>query len=139
MSKSLKRMATVALASLALMLPVVLLAVPANCAAAQGDVTSDIYEHIDTIGEEAGIETETTLPEMVGSIIRQILTLLGIILVVLIIYAGWLWMSAGGNTDQIDKAKKIIINAVIGLIIIFAAYAITDFVLGAIFSGTGLE
>jgi hypothetical protein len=62
--------------------------------------------------------------------------LLGIILVVIILYAGYKWMMAQGNTQQIDEAKKMITNAVIGLVILMAAYAIAQFVLNAVLVGT---
>jgi hypothetical protein len=44
------------------------------------------------------------------------------------IYAGILWMTAQGNDQQVTKAKTLMINSVIGIIIVFAAYAITAFV-----------
>jgi hypothetical protein len=47
---------------------------------------------------------------------------------VITIIAGYQWMTAGGNEEQVAKAKKNISNAVIGLIIILAAYAITWFI-----------
>ena len=45
----------------------------------------------------------------------------------LIIYGGFLWMTAGGNEENVGKAKKTIYYAVIGMLIIFAAYSITYF------------
>ncbi|PIR78090.1 MAG: hypothetical protein COU28_03600 [Candidatus Magasanikbacteria bacterium CG10_big_fil_rev_8_21_14_0_10_36_16] len=65
---------------------------------------------------------------IVTHIINVSLSLLGIIVTVLIIYAGFLWMTAGGDEAQAGKARKIIFAAVIGLIIILLAYAITRFV-----------
>ncbi len=76
----------------------------------------------------AGLQTEK-LPELIGKIISVILGLLGTVLLVLIIYAGWLWMSAGGEPKQVDKAKDYIKNAVVGLVLILLAYAITGFVI----------
>jgi len=69
------------------------------------------------------------LQQVVPNIIRGFLGILGIICVVLIIYAGYLWMTAGGNEEQVTKAKKLITNAVIGLIIIMLAYSISYFVI----------
>ena len=63
------------------------------------------------------------------SIINISLTLIGTVCTGLIIYAGYLWMTAGGNDDQVGKAKKIIIAAIIGAIIVFISYAISNFVL----------
>jgi hypothetical protein len=67
--------------------------------------------------------------QIVPNIIKNFLSVLGLIAVVLIIYAGFLWMTAGGNEEQVSKAKKLITNAVIGLIIIMAAYSIAYFVI----------
>lgn len=85
----------------------------------------------------AGFSGTTTLPVLVGNFIKQAMALLGIILVVFVIYAGFLWMTAAGNDEKIKKAKAIISSAVIGLVLIFAAYAITGFVIDAITNATG--
>ena len=69
---------------------------------------------------------------MIVTVINTILGLLGIIFLVIIIYAGFLWMTAGGNDDQVGKAKKLIINSIIGIVIIVGAYAISYFVLNAV-------
>lgn len=72
------------------------------------------------------------LPSIIGNYIKVFLGFLGVIAIVLIIYAGFLWMTAGGNDDKVGEAKTIIKNAVVGLIIITLAYAITTFILGSI-------
>jgi len=54
-----------------------------------------------------------------------------------IIYAGFIWITARGEEERIIKAKAIIRNSIIGLIIVFSAYAITAFVLDRIVEGTG--
>lgn len=77
--------------------------------------------------------SEKTLQQMVVSVINGILGLLGIIFLVLVLYAGFLWMTAAGNEDQVGKAKNILTTSIIGIIIIVAAYAIVKFVLAAIF------
>jgi uncharacterized membrane protein (DUF485 family) len=62
-------------------------------------------------------------------IINISLTILGILTVVLIMYAGFQWMTAGGNENQVSKAKSMLKNAVIGLVIILMAWSITSFIL----------
>lgn len=74
-------------------------------------------------------ELNKTLPDFVGLFIKTLLGLLGIIFLVLIIYAGFLWGTAGGEEGRIQKARGIIIAAIIGLIITLSAYAITLLVL----------
>ncbi len=64
----------------------------------------------------------------VGKIINLFLSLLGVLFLALIIYGGFLWMMSRGNEQEIEEAKNIIINAIIGLIIVLAAYAVTAFV-----------
>lgn len=77
-----------------------------------------------------GTNAETFLSTRLGSIIGTLLSFLGVIFMVLVIYAGVLWMTARGAEAQVDKAKDILVNAIIGLILVLAAYAITAFVGG---------
>lgn len=67
-----------------------------------------------------------------AKIISAALGLLGIVTVALVLYGGYLYMTAAGNEEQVGKAKKIIINATIGLAIILSAFAITQFVLNTL-------
>lgn len=66
---------------------------------------------------------------MAARVITRVLGFLGIIMVALVIYSGWQYMSAGGDKAKLEEAKKRIQNAVIGLIIILSAYTITNFVI----------
>lgn len=63
-----------------------------------------------------------------GQIISFVLSFVGILFLGLMIYSGLLWMTAQGNETKVTKAKDLLINAVVGLIIVFAAYAITAFI-----------
>jgi len=67
--------------------------------------------------------------DMAVSIIKYIMTFLGIIAVIIMLYGGFLWMTAAGNGDQVDKAKQVIIAGAIGLVIIIASFAIVKFVM----------
>lgn len=64
-----------------------------------------------------------------ASIISTVISMLGIVFIALMIYGGYLWMTARGNEDQVEKSKKLITAAVIGLIIVLSAYAISYFVI----------
>ena len=102
-----------------------LLLVPAaRVYAVEADLSQDIAQK-----SGYGSVTGNSLSETVGKIIKIILGFLGTIFLVLTIYAGVLWMTAGGNEEQITKALGILKTAVIGLIIIIAAYSITYFVM----------
>jgi len=55
------------------------------------------------------------------------LAFLGVAFFVLMIYGGYMWMFSMGNEQTTTKAKDVIIAAVIGLVIVLAAYAITSY------------
>jgi len=84
---------------------------------------------IETVGNTIGLGT-ADLKETVINIIQWILGLLGLIAVIMILYGGFIWMTAGGNEDKVASAKKIITAAVIGLIVVLLAWAIVTFVVG---------
>lgn len=71
---------------------------------------------------------ENFLSSRLGSIIGTLLSFLGVLFMGLVIYGGILWMTARGNEQQVEKAKDLLVNAIIGLIIVMSAYAITSFI-----------
>ncbi len=97
-------------------------------AASVADPDSTLNQGVQIIQEPLGLPA-TDIRLIIMRIIRAAFGLVGIVMVVLIIYAGFLWMTAGGNDEQIGKAKKIIINATIGLAIMLSAVAIVSFVI----------
>ncbi len=78
------------------------------------------------------IKGNSSLPYIVGGIIKAILGMLGVVFLCLMVYAGFTWMTAAGEPDKVKKAKSLITNSIIGLIIVMASYAITLFVVGAV-------
>lgn len=74
--------------------------------------------------------------DMAVSIIQVVLGFLAIIVVLLVLYGGFVWMTAGGNEDKIATGKKIITAGVVGLIIILAAWGIARFVVTVILNAT---
>ena len=68
------------------------------------------------------------LKTTVVNIIRWVLGFMTLLAVVFIIYGGFMWLTAGGSEDRVEKAKQIITAAVIGLIVILLAWAIVIFV-----------
>lgn len=73
-------------------------------------------------------ESASNLSSVIGNTIKILLDFVGIIFIILIIYAGYTWMLARGNETEAQKAKDTITRAIIGLFIVLAAYAITAFV-----------
>jgi hypothetical protein len=82
---------------------------------------------IDIVGGTLQLGT-ADLKTTVVNIIQWILGLLGLIAVIMILYGGFVWMTAGGNEEKVASAKKVISAAVIGLIIVLLAWAIVIFV-----------
>jgi len=106
---------------------------------AQADSGPSLNDNLEKVGEAAKYDTGqkdvTSLAAIIGAVIGYFFSLLGIIFLGLMIYAAFLWMTAHGNEDNVTKAKSIIRNAIIGLIILVGSYAIVYFVLAALGSG----
>ncbi|MEW6408022.1 MAG: Mbov_0395 family pilin-like conjugal transfer protein [Patescibacteria group bacterium] len=73
-----------------------------------------------------------TIPEYVGGIINAVVGILGVILVVLIIYGGVMYMTSAGSEEKTKSARNILTYAIIGVVIVFASYIISKFVLSAL-------
>jgi len=99
--------------------------------------TSNLDVWGNTQNSYANIGLSDTDPrDVVANVIQVVLGFLGTIAVVLIIVAGFQWMTAAGSEDKIAKAKKIMTAAVIGLVIVLMAYALSTFVIDAIIGAT---
>ena len=85
-------------------------------------------------GDEKPKNVITNIPEAIGNIIGAALAFIGVLFLGLMIYGGFTWMNARGNDTDTKKARDIIEAAVIGLIIVLAAYAITAYVGEALLS-----
>jgi len=85
---------------------------------------------LDAVGTEAYGESGAPkdIQAIIATVIKVVLGLLGIIFVVLLIFAGIKYMTSGGDQEKVKAAVNQIKNAVIGLIIIVAAYSITYFI-----------
>ena len=73
--------------------------------------------------------TKDTLIGIVGNIIEKVLGLLGVLVLLMMVYNGFRWMTARGNEKEVEEVKDSLSALVIGLIIILSAYAITSFVI----------
>ncbi len=86
-------------------------------------------------GNSAGYDVANTNQQSVstqlGKIIRSALSLVGTIFLILVIYAGILWMTASGNDEQVNQSIGILRSAVIGLAIVASAYSLTGFFLAS--------
>lgn len=78
--------------------------------------------------------TNTDPRVVAANIIRVVLGFLGIIAVILVLYAGFVMMTSEGNEEKVNKSKDVLKAAVIGLIIILSAFGIVSFILGVLTS-----
>jgi hypothetical protein len=84
------------------------------------------------VAEKGGYKSdtsETTALYMIGIVIETFLGILGVIFLVLMILAGYNWMTAHGDEQKVTKAKDTIRQAIIGLIVVLGAYAISYYVI----------
>lgn len=75
------------------------------------------------------------VPTVAGSIIGTALSMISVIFFILMVYGGFLWMTAHGDEGMVTKAKDTITAAIIGIIIVLASYAITNYVTTSVVSG----
>lgn len=86
-------------------------------------------------GSNAGLGTRD-VRDTVTAIINVALGVLGIVALLIILWGGLTWMTAGGNEEKTSQARKIIASGVVGLIVIFVAYALTTFIFGVLENAT---
>jgi len=79
-----------------------------------------------------------TIPQIIGLAIKAILGLVGSIALLMFIIGGLTWMTSGGNPEKIEKGKKTLVWATIGLLVIFSSYIILDFVIRKLTTVTGI-
>lgn len=65
-------------------------------------------------------------------IIQPVIGLTGLVFLVLTVYAGMMWMTSGGDSKRVDKAKSILVASVTGAVIVASAYVIVNTVIGAL-------
>jgi len=92
------------------------------------DAGSLIMSNLGLTREGAGLAAVTQPVDVVAKVIQGALGLVAIIFFIMIVIAGFRWMTAGGNEETVTNAKKNISNAVIGLVVILFSYAVTYFV-----------
>ena len=130
MNKYLKQVFIVSLLVIILVLPYFVFAT---------DSALDKLEQVGTggTGETGAYQPagETTIAEIMGAAVSAFLGLLGVIFIALIIYAGYYWMTAEGEEEKVIKAKDTIRQAIIGLVLVIAAYAIWAFIKAKLIGG----
>ena len=92
---------------------------------------------LESFAANAGFSTGPSIQVIIARLIRTAISFVGVVAVIFVLYGGFVYMTAGGNQDRIKKAKGILTNAFIGLVLVFASFAIVQFLLGSIMKATG--
>ena len=79
-----------------------------------------------------GLGTNTDVRGAVVKVVAYILSFLGLIAVLIVLYGGFQWMTAAGNEEKVTSARATLTAGLIGLVIVLAAYALTQFVISSI-------
>ncbi len=96
--------------------------------------TVDPTSGLDTFAEAAGFSTQGDLTLIIARLIRTAISFLGVIAVVMVLYGGFLFMTASGSEDKVKRAKRLFTSALIGLVIVLSAFAIVQFILSQLTS-----
>lgn len=89
----------------------------------------------DISAKKAGVLTDVSFAEFLGRIAGAALAIAGSLFLFLIVYGGILMLTSAGKDAQVKKGKDVITWAIIGAIVLGAAYAITNLVFQAISGG----
>jgi len=82
-----------------------------------------------------GLE-QASVGEIIIRIIQWIMGIVGLVCVAFIIYGGVMYATSGGSEEHVERAKKILLWSIIGLVICILAFVIANAVVGAIRGGT---
>ncbi|MEI6529311.1 MAG: hypothetical protein WCN88_02840 [Candidatus Falkowbacteria bacterium] len=129
MRKNLKLISSLLILTAILILPYFVFAQNTDDKTMLGTLTS--------VAQTGGYATgdSSNLMTVVGTVIRAVLGLLGAIFIILMIIAGYSWMTASGNEQKVEKALSSIKRAVIGLVITLSSYAIWTFIFDKLIKG----
>jgi uncharacterized membrane protein YwzB len=114
---------------------------PVQAALLKPDKRDDLEDYSYIVAEDSGYQMEKQeLEDIIANIVRMVLPVIGAIFVTLIFVAGNQWMQAAGNEEKIKKSKGRIQSALVGLVIILIAYALSagfSGVLSSLIQGRG--
>lgn len=105
----------------------------------QGSSAGDLKGQLETglnYATASGLGTRD-IREVIFLIINILLGFLGVVAVLIVMYGGFVWMTSAGDPNKIDRAKQIMVNGAIGLIIIFASYSLAAFIIRLFVGGAG--
>ena len=102
-----------------------------SCEDDTGDITSftefeGSFDAPSTEGYDEGLTQATSAREFILNVTNFFLSFLGLAAIAVIIYGGFLYVTAGGQDEQMQKGKKSVMYAIIGILIVLSSYAIVN-------------
>lgn len=95
-------------------------------------IASDDFGLDDAVsGTPLADQSTTTVPQALGLLINAALGITGSVFMFLTVYGGFIMMTSAGDSEKTKKGRQIIIWAVIGVVVVLAAYALTQLIFGA--------
>lgn len=107
------------------------LLLPGLALAQSSSSSSMLLQRLQNVAGQGGFQTDPNIastPKIIGTVIGAFLGFLGITFLILMIIAGYNWMTASGNEEQVTKAKSTIKQAIIGLIVAISAWSLWSFI-----------
>jgi flagellar biosynthesis protein FlhB len=101
--------------------------------------TDAAVQGLDEAAGAANLKSEKGAVELAGQIVQTVLSFLGIIFIILLLYGGFIRMTAQGSPDKVKQSTGIITSAIVGIIIIFVSYIVTVFVIKQVQQSVGDE
>ncbi len=99
---------------------------------AQAQIPSTTSSDFTSIGTSFGLSSTIDPRLILINLTRLVLSFTGLLAVIMVLYAGFLWMTSLGNEERIAKARATLTGGLIGLVIIISSYALVSFVIGAL-------
>lgn len=99
------------------------------CAAIAAIVPAGALAQVDVNGITAIPQQFKTFDNTIKAAFNLTIIVSGVIFVALILYGGVLYLTSVGDEDVVGKARRIIINGAVGLVIVLTSFAIGTYVL----------
>jgi len=112
-----------------------------NAADAPKSAADKALSGLDTTADPAGLKVDTTkfnLPTVIGKALGILMSILGLIFLIIVVYGGVKWMTAKGEAKEVEDARSMIIQGAIGLAVTLATYSIAYYVIKEITTATGV-
>jgi CBS domain containing-hemolysin-like protein len=105
-------------------------------------LSKDVTKQLDAAGTTSGMGTTKSIKDprqVIADVIQIALSIVGIIFVVLIVMSGYWLITSAGEEDKITEAKSTLKAAIIGIIVVLSAYAITEFVAKRMYNASRID